>query len=234
MSITEERDETIDFTQPYVPPAPSVYLAVVGAGDGVVAGTVAAQASTVHSEYLAGGGQDAGGVRAPVRPSSTPSRSGEVNAALVDLAFARESVGASGGVLAIVGPAWRWTPVSASACAREMRSEREARTRPRLHEGGRIAEPAHPAVAWLGGRALLIGVPPSAGRASCIWASRPECAGCPSREAVLATPATYTGPVAGLAPSAIFRALRCESAHPSRRWWRTRSRQATTYRNKAL
>ena len=33
MSITEERDEVIDFTQPYFPPSPAVYLALVGAGD---------------------------------------------------------------------------------------------------------------------------------------------------------------------------------------------------------
>ena len=33
MSITDERDELIDFTDPYFPPSPSVYLALAGAGD---------------------------------------------------------------------------------------------------------------------------------------------------------------------------------------------------------
>ena len=30
MSITAERDEVIDFTQPYIPPSPSVYVALAG------------------------------------------------------------------------------------------------------------------------------------------------------------------------------------------------------------
>ena len=42
MSITDERDEVIDFTQPYIPPSASVYVALAGAGDGAVAGRVAA------------------------------------------------------------------------------------------------------------------------------------------------------------------------------------------------
>ena len=36
MSITDERDEVIDFTQPYTPPSPSVYIALAGAGEDVV------------------------------------------------------------------------------------------------------------------------------------------------------------------------------------------------------
>ena len=36
MSITPERDEQIDFTQPYYPPSPSVYLALAAAGDAAV------------------------------------------------------------------------------------------------------------------------------------------------------------------------------------------------------
>ncbi len=103
MSITEERDETIDFTQAYVPPAPSVYLAVVGAGDDVAAGTVAAQASTVHSEYLSEAGRTLVEYELPSDLLDAVA-GGEVDAALVDLAFARDSVGGSGGVLAIVGP----------------------------------------------------------------------------------------------------------------------------------
>ena len=31
MNITRERDEVIDFTQPYIPPIPSVYIAQTGA-----------------------------------------------------------------------------------------------------------------------------------------------------------------------------------------------------------
>ena len=52
MSITDERDEVIDFTQPYVPPTPSVYIALSGSGDDVVDGRVAAQVATIHADYL--------------------------------------------------------------------------------------------------------------------------------------------------------------------------------------
>ena len=56
MSITDERDEVIDFTQPYIPPSASVYVARAGAGDGVVAGRVAAQVSTIQADYLSESG----------------------------------------------------------------------------------------------------------------------------------------------------------------------------------
>ena len=36
MSITDERDEVIDFTHAYFPPTPSVYLALAGAGEDAV------------------------------------------------------------------------------------------------------------------------------------------------------------------------------------------------------
>ena len=36
MSITAEREETIDFTEAYYPPTPSIYLARAGAGDEAV------------------------------------------------------------------------------------------------------------------------------------------------------------------------------------------------------
>ena len=56
MSITDERDEVIDFTQPYIPPSASVYVALAGAGDGAVAGRVAAQVSTIQADYLSESG----------------------------------------------------------------------------------------------------------------------------------------------------------------------------------
>ena len=52
MSITDERDMTIDFTEPYYPPTPSVYLAVAGAGDEAVEGRLGAYANTIYSDYF--------------------------------------------------------------------------------------------------------------------------------------------------------------------------------------
>ena len=42
MSITAERDEVIDFTLPYYPPSPSMYLALAGAGDAALEGKMGA------------------------------------------------------------------------------------------------------------------------------------------------------------------------------------------------
>ena len=54
MSITEERDQLIDFTQPYFPPEPSVFVALAGAGDATAGGRVAVQTATVQADYLDG------------------------------------------------------------------------------------------------------------------------------------------------------------------------------------
>ena len=103
MSITDERDETIDFTQPYFPPSPSVYIARAGAGDEAAAGKVAAQVSTVQADHLSESGATLQEYDlAPEVVSAVLN--GEVDAALVDLEFARESVDKSAGKLTIVGP----------------------------------------------------------------------------------------------------------------------------------
>ena len=103
MSITEERDETIDFTQPYFPPLPSVYIAQTGAGDEAAAGKIGVQVSTVQSDYLSESGATFQEYKlAPEAVSAVLN--GEADAALVDLEFAHESVDKSDGKLAIVGP----------------------------------------------------------------------------------------------------------------------------------
>ena len=53
MSITDERDEVIDFTQPYIPPASSLF---VGMDDGLEldGAVIAAQTNTIQSGYIAG------------------------------------------------------------------------------------------------------------------------------------------------------------------------------------
>ncbi len=93
----------IDFPQPYLPPGPSVYVALAGASDGAVNGKVAAQVATIQADHLSGSG-------ATLREYATAPElvaailSGEVDAALVDGAFAGDSLAASGGRLTLVGP----------------------------------------------------------------------------------------------------------------------------------
>lgn len=52
MSITAERDEVIDFTQNYIPPASSAYAAMSGDVD-VKGGVIAAQTATIQAGYVA-------------------------------------------------------------------------------------------------------------------------------------------------------------------------------------
>jgi polar amino acid transport system substrate-binding protein len=51
MSITDERDEVIDFTQDYYPPTASVYVAMSDGAD--LTGVVAAQTGTIQAGYVA-------------------------------------------------------------------------------------------------------------------------------------------------------------------------------------
>lgn len=55
MSITEERDNVIDFTQNYMPPAPTSYLALK-ADANVTTGVIAAQTGTIQASYIAESG----------------------------------------------------------------------------------------------------------------------------------------------------------------------------------
>lgn len=103
MSITSERDETIDFTQPYYPPTPSVYLALAGAGDTAAKGTLGVFANSIYSDYATQEGLPF------VAFESSDAQidavlSGDVDAALVDHGFAVEKLAESEGRLAIVGP----------------------------------------------------------------------------------------------------------------------------------
>ncbi|WP_071674738.1 transporter substrate-binding domain-containing protein [Nioella nitratireducens] len=55
MSITEERDAVIDFTQDYIPATPSIYVAMDADAD-LMGGVIAAQANTIQSGYIADSG----------------------------------------------------------------------------------------------------------------------------------------------------------------------------------
>ncbi|MBF9031399.1 transporter substrate-binding domain-containing protein [Rhodobacterales bacterium HKCCE3408] len=52
MSITDERDEVIDFTQNYIPPASSLYMALSEDAD-LEGGVIAAQTNTIQAGYIA-------------------------------------------------------------------------------------------------------------------------------------------------------------------------------------
>ncbi len=102
MSITDERDEVIDFTQPYIPPIPSVYIALDGAGDEAVDGRVAAQVATIHADYLSERGATLVEYELAEEVIQAVLR-GEADAALLDREYAHESMAANEGKLAVVG-----------------------------------------------------------------------------------------------------------------------------------
>jgi polar amino acid transport system substrate-binding protein len=101
MNITDERDEVIDFTQNYMPPAPAGYVALSPEAD-IAGGVVSAQAGTVHAGYVAGTG-------ATLLEFPTPEetiqavRDGEADAVFATFDYLAPVVTASGGELAFVG-----------------------------------------------------------------------------------------------------------------------------------
>ena len=103
MSITTERDRTIDFTQPYYPPTPSVYLAAAGAGDDAFRGRLGAGANTIHSDYFTQQGIEYVEFT-EARETLAAVLNGDIDATLVDHAYAVEKMAEYEGQLAIVGP----------------------------------------------------------------------------------------------------------------------------------
>ncbi len=103
MSITGKRDMTIDFTEPYYPPTPSVYLAVASTGDEAVEGRLGAYANTIYSDYFTEQGI------AYTEFSDEDDRlaallNGDIDAMLVDHAYATDKLSEYEGRLAVVGP----------------------------------------------------------------------------------------------------------------------------------
>ena len=101
MSITDERDQVIDFTQEYFPPDPSAYVALTGASVDLKSGVISAQTATIQAAYVAESG-------ATVVEFATPEetvaavRSGEADAVLADFAYLKPLVDASNGELEII------------------------------------------------------------------------------------------------------------------------------------
>lgn len=85
MSITPERDEVIDFTQPYTPPDPSAYLAMSADVD-VTSAVIAAQTGTIQAAFVAEQGWTV--VEFPTPEDTVAAvRSGEADAVLADKSY---------------------------------------------------------------------------------------------------------------------------------------------------
>lgn len=85
MSITDERDEVIDFTQAYTPPDPSSYLASSADLD-VTGGVIAAQSATIQAAFIAEKGWTL--VEFPTPEETVAAvRNGEADAVLADQAY---------------------------------------------------------------------------------------------------------------------------------------------------
>ena len=101
MSITDERDEVIDFTQNYIPPAASAYVALSEDAD-LSAGVIAAQTATIQAGHVAESG-------ATLLEYPTPDetiaavRNGEADAVFADKDFLVPIVAESNGELTFVG-----------------------------------------------------------------------------------------------------------------------------------
>lgn len=99
MNITAERDKVIDFTQNYLPPSMSSYLAL--SADADIKGVIAAQTGTVQSGYIAESG-------ATLLEFATPDetvaavRNGEADAVFADKDYLAPIAAESGGELVLL------------------------------------------------------------------------------------------------------------------------------------
>ncbi|EDM71111.1 periplasmic binding protein, putative [Roseobacter sp. AzwK-3b] len=101
MSITDERDQVIDFTQNYTPPDPSAYLAMSEDID-LTAGVIAAQSGTIQAAYIAEQGATLVEFATP-EETIAAVRNGEADAVLADKSFLTP-IAEEDAELMIVGP----------------------------------------------------------------------------------------------------------------------------------
>ena len=101
MSITDERNEVIDFTQNYTQPDPSAYVALSADVD-VAGGVIAAQTNTIQAAYVT---ENGGTLVEFATPEETVAavKSGEADAVLADKAYLDPIVAESGGEMVEVG-----------------------------------------------------------------------------------------------------------------------------------
>ena len=102
MSITPQREEVIDFTQPYYPPEPSMYVAMAGSGAEATRGRVAVQSATVHADYLDGKVTES--LEYPlVEDAIEAVLSGEADSAFATFSYLRKVAAVGDGRLAYIG-----------------------------------------------------------------------------------------------------------------------------------
>lgn len=101
MSITDEREEVIDFTQNYFPPAASAYVSTSADAD-LTGGVVAAQTSTIQAGYVAESGASLLEF-ATYDETVAAVRSGEADAVFADKDALAPTVEESGGELMFAG-----------------------------------------------------------------------------------------------------------------------------------
>jgi len=97
MSVTDERDEVIDFTQAYTPPDPSVFLAM-DAGLDVTGGVIAAQTATIQAAFIANAGWSLIEFATP-EETVAAVRNGEADAVLADQSYLASFEGQDGMVI---------------------------------------------------------------------------------------------------------------------------------------
>ena len=85
MSITDERDEVIDFTQNYTQPDPSAYMAMSDSVD-VKGGILAAQTGTIQASFIASSGATLVEFATP-EETIAAVRNGEADAVLADKSY---------------------------------------------------------------------------------------------------------------------------------------------------
>ncbi len=102
MSITEERDEVIDFTQPYTPPDPSTYAALSEDID-FAGGIIAAQTGTIQAGYIAESGATLVEFASPDEAIAAVMN-GEADAVLADDSFIQTSIQANPDLMAVGDP----------------------------------------------------------------------------------------------------------------------------------
>lgn len=87
MSITDERDEVIDFTQNYTQPDPSTYVLLASnVGMDLSGAVIAAQASTIQASFIAASGATLVEFATP-EETVAAVKNGEADAVLADQAF---------------------------------------------------------------------------------------------------------------------------------------------------